>query len=310
MKTWKWAGTMLLLVLAIACKERGKKEAAASRAHVFTPVTVPLTYTDPRQRAEYLAAHFWDHFDFTDTAFIHLPEVTEQAFAGYMKALTSVPRAKAAASVKKMLEEAGREGRVLHYFAGLYEKYLYDPNSPVMNEELYIPVLETIVGSGAFDEADQARAVHRLEMALKNRLGSRATDFSFTLASGKKMRLHDIKTEYTLLFFNNPGCQACKLYRDAMCASAMLARLIRENRLKVVAIYPDEDLAGWKEYRPLIPGEWLNGYDEALALREQKLYSLRAIPSLYLLDKEKTVLLKDAPFELVEQYLIAVTAPS
>ena len=36
---------------------------------------------------------------------------------------------------------------------------------------------------------------------------------------------------------------------------------------------------------------------------ENELYGLRAIPSLYLLDKEKRVILKDAPVEIVIEYL-------
>jgi hypothetical protein len=36
---------------------------------------------------------------------------------------------------------------------------------------------------------------------------------------------------------------------------------------------------------------------------DRELYDLKAMPTLYLLDKDKKVLLKDAPVEQVEQYL-------
>ena len=42
-----------------------------------------------------------------------------------------------------------------------------------------------------------------------------------------------------------------------------------------------------------------NGYDPDYAIRTDRLYDVRAIPSLYLLDSEKTVLMKDAPTEKV-----------
>jgi hypothetical protein len=204
-----------------------------------------------------------------------------------------------------MLSRARQEPLLLRYFADLYEKYIYDPNSPFMNEDLYMTVLEVIISSDEFGEEQRTRAAHRLEMARKNRVGTLANDFTFTLASGKKMRLYDIKAEYTLIFFNNPGCTTCKLYRDAICASRILTDLISRGRLKVVAIYPDEELEEWRDYLPHIPAEWINGYDEELALRGQRLYNLRAIPTLYLLNGDKTVLLKDARYELVEQYLIS-----
>ena len=40
-------------------------------------------------------------------------------------------------------------------------------------------------------------------------------------------------------------------------------------------------------------------------MRKEELYDLRAIPSLYLLDKDKKVLLKDcASVDMVETYLV------
>ena len=44
-------------------------------------------------------------------------------------------------------------------------------------------------------------------------------------------------------------------------------------------------------------------YDKELVIKNKNLYDLRAIPTLYLLDKNKTVLLKDATLQKVEQYL-------
>jgi thiol-disulfide isomerase/thioredoxin len=300
---------MLVLVAAVACKDKAKKEVAAPARPAFTFVSVPAMYTDPRQQAEYIVARFWNNLDFSDTTFIRGPGFID-AFAAYAGVLGAVPKEKAVASVRKTWKEAGKDTLVLHRFANLFEQFLYDPNAPTMNEDLYMTVLELTIASDAFEEEDRMRAAHRLEMARKNRMGSRAADFSFTLASGKRSRLYDVKSEYVLIFFNNPGCQACKIFRDNMCASPVLDELTRQGRIKVVAIYPDEDLAEWKAYLPSIPGEWINGYDEELALRGKKLYNLRAIPTLYLLDKEKTVLLKDARFELIEQYLAAMTAPA
>ena len=38
--------------------------------------------------------------------------------------------------------------------------------------------------------------------------------------------------------------------------------------------------------------------------KEKQLYDLKAIPTLYLLNKEKTVLLKDATTQAIEEYLM------
>lgn len=44
-------------------------------------------------------------------------------------------------------------------------------------------------------------------------------------------------------------------------------------------------------------------YDDGQVITKERLYDLRAIPTFYLLDREKRVLLKDAPFRVIETYL-------
>ena len=60
-------------------------------------------------------------------------------------------------------------------------------------------------------------------------------------------------------------------------------------------VYIDEDVPAWYRYRKEYPEDWYNGYDPDLAVRSDMLYNVRAIPSLYILDKDKNVIMKDAP---------------
>ena len=63
----------------------------------------------------------------------------------------------------------------------------------------------------------------------------------------------------------------------------------------MVDIYIDEEIDVWKERMSAYPKDWINGYDPDYIIRTDRLYAVRAVPSLYLLDGNKTVLLKDAP---------------
>ena len=73
--------------------------------------------------------------------------------------------------------------------------------------------------------------------------------------------------------------------------------MIPDGRLAVLNIYIDSDLAEWLKYMPVYPESWYNGYDPDYVIRTDVLYNVRAIPSLYLLDGGKTVLMKDVPQE-------------
>lgn len=47
----------------------------------------------------------------------------------------------------------------------------------------------------------------------------------------------------------------------------------------------------------------LYSYDSTVSLKNDEIYDLKAIPTLYLLDKDKKVVLKDVTFNQVENYL-------
>ena len=131
-------------------------------------------------------------------------------------------------------------------------------------------------------------------MALQNRVGYPANDFRYTLASGAQGTLYGLDAEYVLLFVNNPGCPMCREIREEIAASPMLSEMIERGRLCVLTLYPDEDLAAWRDYAEQIPPKWINAYDRGCVIREEGTYDFNAIPSLYLFDRDKRVLVKDS----------------
>ena len=91
--------------------------------------------------------------------------------------------------------------------------------------------------------------------------------------------------------------------KGKLTASPIINDLQQKGQLKILALYPDEDLKAYRQHLPKMPAAWINAYDKGTAIKTKELYDLKAIPTLYLLDKDKTVLLKDAPFETLETYL-------
>jgi len=293
----------LLICLSCSGQQKKEKEEQENKVPVFEMVTVPNLVTDPQDRAEYAIEHYWDKFNFTDTAYIHYPEVTEQAFSNYIYLMGGISKEKAASSIRSMLKKAEAEKAMYTYFTDLYEKYLYDPNAPMRNEELYIPVLQAMVETPLLDNVNKIRPAHLLEVALKNRLGEAATDFVYESANGKTGRLYDVKSECLILYFYNPDCENCREVTQAMKVSQVINGLLKAGKLKILSVYPDEDKEEWVKHIPEMPTTWINGRDKDIILKNEEIYDLRAIPCLYLLDKNKVVLLKDAPFEQIEAYL-------
>lgn len=301
--------TLVLILAAVglaACGGRAPRRPAATTAEtpaVFLPAIAPAALA-PEERVEWLRWHYWDNFDFADTAFLARADTLQlfEAYARYVQLLFSVPTD--GAPMDSLMRRAAVSRPMLDYFAMLADRVLGDPNSPLRNDEFYIPVLRAQLSSPWYDEYERLAPEYRLLLASQNRIGQPANDFRYTLASGATGSLYGLRAEYVLLFINNPGCPMCREIREAISASPMLTELIEHGRLRVLALYPDENLDEWRAYREQIPASWINAYDDGCVLREKGLYDLSAIPSLYLLDAQKRVLVKDATdVALVEEVI-------
>lgn len=248
-----------------------------------------------RNYADYRRAidHYWDDFPFDADTLVAAYNTSSvmQAMADYV---AFIEPQRADSLLRALIHRAERSRPVLDLFASATENILGDPNSPLRNDEYYIPVLEVLVASPLLDEYDRIAPLYDLEMARKNRIGSMANNFEYMLADGSKGWMQDIETDYLIIMFNNPGCPMCKQITEELTSSPMINELTELGFLEIMALYPDEDIEAWRAYLPNMPSSWINAYDPELTISEEKLYSLKAIPSLYLLDKDKRVLIKDS----------------
>lgn len=285
---------LLAIAVVVACGGGRQNSGHTQRPlHDFVVPQPPVTFNE-QQQIDFVRDHYWDHFRFADTTALATADTLAllQHFGRYAMLLSMKPAH--SQPVRQLMHRAAASRQMMDLFLFLADKVLHDPNSPLRNDELYIPVLEAQLAAPWYDEYERIASAYDLEMARKNRLGQPAADFCYTTADGRTRSLYELKADYTLLFFNNPDCAMCKELREAIASSPSLAPLIESGRLRVLAIYPDEDLTAWHAYRPNIPANWINAYDKGCVIREQNLYDINAIPSLYLLDSAKRVLVKDA----------------
>ncbi len=288
---------LLVLLLATACGRSRQTAATPDETRPvpvrFKPAFPPDTLTVNEVRA-WMAAHYWDRLDMADTTFYRRADTLEMlnAFMYYVQQYVDRDDPSPLVELVRRASTANRPS--LEYFAMLTHNVLRNPNSPMRNDELFIPAMEAILASPLLDEYDRISPEHEIRMAGLNRIGQPANDFSYTTADGRTSRLYALRADFVLLFINNPGCEMCREIREAICQSPMLSEMIERRELAVLALYPDEDLAAWQAYREQIPAAWINAYDRGCRIENEELYDLQAIPSLYLLDRRKRVLVKDA----------------
>ncbi len=306
-------------VLLTSCGQGsgGNKSAADPADNRFEMPQVPAMISGEAEALDYIVSHYWDNFysearpGDRDTALVR--GFGEKAFreilGQYALLLRTVPTQKALKSCEAFLQstekaqiEAG-EGTLWKKVTDAYALVMGDPNSPYRNEEFCIPLYQKIASSPLSSESEKADADATLPLLRLNRLGEKANDFYYTMRNGRTGHLYGIDARYTIIFFSNPGCPNCREVMESLEQFPGIDALIEGKYLAVANIYPDEDLSEWIKYSESYPKNWISAYDHLQAIYGTPLYNIRAIPSVYLLDGEKRVLLKDVPTEYLLQYM-------
>lgn len=305
------------LLALLSCGPK-KTSAPVVLTRDFPMAEIPMMITEPQERMAWLSQHFWDRFTATDSLYfcdsvtvngVPAKKLEQQMglFASIVQEVSLKDGVKAMELFFDRLEAfqlAKPSGNLFPQTVALASRYFYDPNSPVRDEDLYLPFVSRLATSAIVREDFRAGYAWDAQKCALNRTGTPAADFTFIDTAGKRRTLYSIKAPHTLLIFGNPDCQACRELLEMMEDYPEISARIADGSLRVVDIYIDEEIDLWKERMATYPKEWINGYDPAHVIREDLIYNVRAVPSLYLLDAKKTVLLKDATPEKVLSALL------
>ena len=282
---------IVLSLFALGCAPKQRKSDTPKSYH-FRYVQPPMQASEQQQLA-YMRDHFWDKFDFADTLYTTKADTVEmcRVYALYVSKFVG---AYDQTPIRKLMQRASVSKKMFDYFVMLSDKVLHDPNSPLRSDELYIAVLEAQLASPHYDKYEKMAPEYELHIVSQNRIGRKANNFDYTDRKGHTRDMYSLKEEFIIIYINNPGCAMCRDITEAMKQSQIISELQRKGRLKIIAIYPDEDLEEWRKHLDDMPAEWVNSYDKGCHINRENLYNTSAIPALYLLDKEKIVLVKDS----------------
>lgn len=270
----------------------------------FPYPAIPGTLRSVEQRAGYLSEHYWDNYNFADTLLLKSKEVTEQGFVNFIDILNrfnldnaskgvahkdiaqkgitrkditrkditqqgiaqkDITQQGIACFTRKAFSNAAAKER----FENLIEHYFEDQLSPVRNDRVYLIFLEEMKNSPCFDETEKERIAFKIKTTNKNLPGDIAINFKFKDENGKEHQLSDYKDQKVILYFYDPDCENCHE------VSAWLKQQTIPADIKVLKMIADNHIS--------------------------YMYSLKNMPTIFLLDKENKVILKDCTAqELIE----------
>lgn len=305
-----------LILLLASCRAKTGTSEVKERIHADAAVVqpqsqfpfpeIPATLTEAEARKAFLLTHYWDKFSFADTILVDNRDVTEQSFVNFIALLLDGTTSEELAreSLKNWCKGFVGKDHARRVLTQTADDYLFNPNSPFYNEALYGLYLETMLDVLPQTDAVRSSCQFKLELVRRNNPGDRATDFTYYLPDGTHCTLGTTptKNDRLLLVFYDPECESCHEVLQQMAADASLAEAVQSGKLSVLAVYTEGNEEAWRKALPDMPDKWIVGTDREV-VKTGALYDLKAMPSLYLLDGQKRVLLKDAAYEQIQRAL-------
>ena len=256
----------------------------------FTLPVVPDSLTAPRARLNYTLEHLWDHWAFADTTAMNW-SASEEGFAEFVRLLQYADSSTAQRIVQRYIGQGFAKKELRTKYESLIDTYLGDPHSPLRNDVVYACFLKNMLPCYDLETetAQRERTTYRLSVVTKNQPGTMAADFEFTNRQGRHGQLRQLQGDLIVVVFHDPDCEKCQL---------LLPQLLQEPRLQrkgitVLAMAPEGDTARWKQEERTVPANWIDAYSPQGEMMKQQLYSLPVLPSIYLLDSQHRVLMKD-----------------
>ncbi len=255
----------------------------------------PDTISDKQSRINYMVEHFWNEPSIADTINFKSPKL----LLDYLYLLKQADNQQDAIQsfVSLSCQQDNTFGPILYWL----DNILYFSSSPHYNEELYLQILNVVLASDA-KPVMKLIPQQRVEMMSKNVVGHEANNFLFVDKNGDSHDLYGVNANLLLLIFNNPDCSLCHKTQESISNDEKLQKLMADGKLKVLAITPEADYNEWLSHP--YPSTWLTGYDSKMAIFDQELYDIQRLPCIYLLDKDKRVLLKEADYNRLSIYLL------
>ncbi|WP_082577799.1 thioredoxin-like domain-containing protein [Flavobacterium sp. Root186] len=198
--------------------------------------------------------------------------------------------------VKELLDKSAVNPLVYQVISdALYNSF----NKPVYidnDENIAVAILKNAQEQSFVPDWKKQSIEQQILIHQKNMIGSKAVNFTLKDASDTKYVLNDVKSKYTILFFFDPECSHCM---EVIPKTKGWFHVDGPKDAHVLAIYINHNEQEWKKYvkENTYPQRWLNLWDKNGEEKIQEKYWIQSLPTIYVLDENKKVILKDVNYK-------------
>ena len=280
------------------------------------------TIIDSSFQYRYYKNHYWDNFDLSDVRLLRTPFYEQKLMTYIERVVYQIPDS-LIREVDFLIEKSRTDPQLFRYM--LITLFNYYAKSQIMGmDAVYIHIAEKyyIPEATWSDQEFIDKLKERVEKSKPTLIGQIAWDFQlvnlpaehFIAAAddeelkknpylGTFFNLHDIKSDYIILFFWEADCGHCKTATPEL---YQVYQRLKNKNVRVVAV----NLLGGEEGKV----KWINFVNEhglydwincwnPYDFTFKTVYDIATTPALFLLNKDKKILAKKITPEQVEQII-------
>lgn len=265
------------------------------------PPILPNGRKDSTFSYKYYKAHYFDNINLTDDRLPYTP-ILHNKLDFYMKKMVfQIPDS----IIKEadILIEKTRQSKEVFKYTVHYITNTFETSNIMGMDAVFVHMAEKYYNTKQAFWIDSARLKKIAERAavLKTGLvGQKAENLLMNKLDGSTLKLYDVKAEYTILYFWDPGCGHCKK------VTPLLLDYYNKNKHKGIEVFGvgcGDDYEEWKKYIEENKLDWINVMDFYNKTNFRKLFDIYSTPVSYVLDKDKKIIAKRLTVEQIEELI-------
>jgi len=272
-----------------------------SSKHPEPPKKLIESSTDSLFAYRYYKTHYFDYTDFTDVRMLRTPTF-EKSILTYLNQLIALHPDSAILECEQMLDKAKGNYEIWR-FVLTAQFQVFNRSSIMGMDKVFIYLSDKYFLTEKVNWVSpefKTQLKNHIEIMKPSLIGNIAPDLKLPTADDKFVRISDTEADYTILYFWDVDCGHCAQEIPE------LNKFYKENKSKkfeIIAIYTQLDKQKWMDFIDKEQFEWINCWDPDQVSNMKSLYYINSTPVIYLLDKDKRILLKRITLEVLKQYL-------
>ncbi len=257
----------------------------------------------------YMQRHFWDNIDLRDPRLLRTPFLFERADYFVHKLQVQHPDTIARA-IDLVLEKMEPAEETFRYYLVHFLNEAARSNIVGM-DAVYVHLAEKYYKNGKAGWAEEEslkKIVENAETLKPLLIGKIAPNIQLQKRDGSGIALHDVKADYTVLYFWRYDCGHCKESTPIM---KEFYEKFKDKGVELFAVcvkFTDDVPGCWEYVDENGIGGWLHTVDPYQRSRYPAIYNIKSTPQLYLLDSKKEIISKRIGAEQLEEVLTRIMA--